>query len=465
MTKVSFCSSLADSDLRRCKTFLSDNAGLVVDWVTGKNNTTVRLTDLSKKKRTTITAAFTDFLGVAAACYVADECVSRKETLDGWSRRFRIVVPIDDSSLLRAVADILSDTLSFVSGDNYEITFTTCQASLSFEVGKPTLKDCDAICLFSGGVDSLAGAIGLLDNGKKLCLVSHYADPLTASIHDALRTRLQEIYPGQVDYRPCFVRRSRMKKDQIFPLPPKADNTHRIRSILFMALAAVHANLYGVKEIYMPENGIIGLNIPLDSSRAGALSTRTSHPYLLTKMCDILSIMGETRIRVINPFLLRSKMEIVESLHPTAYQLLADTHSCAKYDMIRWTGQTNIRHCGYCLPCIYRRMAFYKIGIDKSTDYLVDVFNELPKMTHNKSRDLRALASFFVKYQKATSIERRSMVMANGPVPLSHLGEISGIEKDVTIKDVIGLWERFVVDGLKILNTMCSRDVRSILGI
>jgi len=465
MTRVTYCPSNADADRKWCEAVLPANKGLVVDWVTAMNNTALRLTDVPKTERTIISGAFADLVAVAAASYIADECVSRANTPDGWSREFEIIAPVAESSRFSNICEMLADAMQFVSGDKYSIRTTMRSTGVSLEVGLPKTEQCDAICLFSGGVDSLAGAIHLLDEGKKVCLVSHYADPLTISIHDALRTRLEELYPGQVDYRPCFVRRRRGNKKQTFPLPDKVDNTHRVRSVLFVALAAIHADLYDVNRIYMPENGIIGLNIPLDSSRAGALSTRTSHPFLIAKLCDIISSLAGRDTIVINPFLVQSKIEIVSSLPRTTYQLLEDTHSCAKYDMIRWTGQTSIRHCGYCLPCIYRRMAFHNIGIDRREDYLKDIFNELPKLSHNMTRDLRSLAAFLVKYQRSDLLKRRAMVMANGSIPFARLSAISETEKDISIGEVIDFLDRFVADAIRILRGMCSKDVLNVLGL
>src|SRR5258708_32543848 len=71
------------------------------------------------------------------------------------------------------------------------------------------------------------------------------------------------------------------------------EKTQRGRSFLFLALAALAASgIDGQPTIYVPENGLISLNVPLDPLRVGAWSTRTTHPFYMARWQKLLLGLG-----------------------------------------------------------------------------------------------------------------------------------------------------------------------------
>ena len=65
------------------------------------------------------------------------------------------------------------------------------------------------------------------------------------------------------------------------------------RSFLFLCIALTIAGIIGNDiPVYIPENGFIGLNIPLTNSRKGSCSTRTTHPYFISSFNEMLKIIG-----------------------------------------------------------------------------------------------------------------------------------------------------------------------------
>src|SRR5206468_929889 len=66
------------------------------------------------------------------------------------------------------------------------------------------------------------------------------------------------------------------------------ESSTRGRSFLFFALAALAASgIPGRTTFYVPENGLISLNVPLDILRVGACSTRTTHPFYMARWQDL----------------------------------------------------------------------------------------------------------------------------------------------------------------------------------
>lgn len=69
----------------------------------------------------------------------------------------------------------------------------------------------------------------------------------------------------------------------------------RARSIVFYGFAALAASALPDIEplyVYVPENGFISLNIPLNPGRMGSLSTKTTHPVFLHHLQDLWDTLG-----------------------------------------------------------------------------------------------------------------------------------------------------------------------------
>ena len=98
-----------------------------------------------------------------------------------------------------------------------------------------------------------------------------------------------------------------------------------------MGLGIAVANSYGdTIPLYIPENGLISLNIPLTSSRIGSSSTRTTHPYFLDTLSKIL-IRLDIKNKIINPYQFLTKGEMIT--HSKNRNLISkfynETVSCA----------------------------------------------------------------------------------------------------------------------------------------
>ena len=122
------------------------------------------------------------------------------------------------------------------------------------------------------------------------------------------------------------------------------------------------------------ENGIVSLNLPIAEEVLRARASRTTHPlglHLLSSLCA--AVTGHDFI-VDNPYLFKTKTEVVESLAThEATHLIAHTCSCS-HSIFKTRAQ---RHCGRCSQCIDRRFATAAAGLltqDSETDYVSDVF-------------------------------------------------------------------------------------------
>ena len=113
----------------------------------------------------------------------------------------------------------------------------------------------------------------------------------------------------------------------------------RTRSFNFLAYgASVGSTLAQVRvtskpvELFVPENGLIALNLLMTPHRIGALSTRTTHPHFLGLFQQLLDVVG-LPVLVNNPYSLKTKGEmLVECLDRASLDfLVSETVSCGKW--------------------------------------------------------------------------------------------------------------------------------------
>jgi hypothetical protein len=300
-----------------------------------------------------------DLLILAAHVHAADTRISRTEqSQDSWTREIRLVVPVSDPSRWAATAPILKKSLDFLTGDRWTIGFrarpdrfaTITKAAPPSLIAPPF----DSVSLFSGGLDSLIGAIDLLEDGTPTLLVSHFGEGATSDAQSKLFAGLKKHY-----VKSSF-ERLRVGMTFVAGLVEGVggENSTRGRSFLFFALGVFTGTGLGRRFVLrVPENGLIALNVPLDPLRLGSNSTRTTHPYYMARWNDLLIALGiDGEIR--NPYWDKTKGEMATACrNPDLLKKLAtDSLSCSSPAKARWLGH-GIEQCGYCLPCLIRRAA------------------------------------------------------------------------------------------------------------
>jgi 7-cyano-7-deazaguanine synthase in queuosine biosynthesis len=362
-----------------------------------------------------LTAHGRDLLDLASMVYIADEFVPRSSTADRWTRNFSFTLPVFERDRWVACIESLSKCLGFLSGDAYEFRWLDRPNTIPKRPRHKTrLKGSyDAVCLFSGGVDSFLGAAQLLEKGLSLLLVGHYAEGTTSSAQRELAAVLLKKYPGRLSLLQAHVARS-VRRRQRYALPGKSEITHRTRSFMFLAAGVVAASCVAAKVVYIPENGLIALNAPLSSSRRGSLSTRTAHPRYLRELGAVVRALGFD-ITIENPFEYASKTDMVGlATDAEIRRALFRTVSCAHAGDLWRQGKPGATHCGYCVPCLYRRAAFLLAGIEEP-GYVHDVFTELGTLTDTTARDFRLLARFARKMAGASEATLRSSTASVAP--------------------------------------------------
>jgi len=316
-----------------------------------------------------------DLALLAALVTAADTRLSRStESQDSWTREIDLYIPVSDPARWSTASALLSRTLNFLTGDRWRLYFRERHKDYRTFVQRPSTLALgarfDCVCLFSGGLDSFVGAIDLLAAKRKPLFISHYWDVSTSS-QEACAARIEQSYPDR-DRRHVRARIGFTVRD--FKMVAKSEQTQRGRSFLFFAMAALAASGMDLNTtVYVPENGLISLNVPLDALRVGAWSTRTTHPFYMARWNELLGVLGISAT-LVNPYRFRTKGEMLKECKDVA--LLAkfthETKSCSSFSKSRYQKES-LRHCGYCVPCLIRRASIEKAlgpGND-STKYTV----------------------------------------------------------------------------------------------
>ena len=88
----------------------------------------------------------------------------------------------------------------------------------------------------------------------------------------------------------------------------------RSRSFLYMALGSTVAQMVGLSRVRFYENGIVSFNLPPSPQVIGARATRTTHPRVIDGFGGIISTLAGKQFVVENPFLWKTKTDIVRTI-------------------------------------------------------------------------------------------------------------------------------------------------------
>ncbi len=319
-----------------------------------------------------------DFNTIALSVASADNSLTRKDSADGWTRQIDLTVHLCNPNVWEPAKQEFEKTLRFLTGDFWSLTFK------DNGVTAPRAKrlkrfDCDCVSLLSGGVDSLAGAIDIVADDHKPIFISQ----VVRGDAKTQRDYAKKIRPESSHFQ---------WSHKIHPPKGESEGSTRGRSIIFFAFAALAASAIEAQsdsstDIYVPENGFISLNIPLNSGRMGSFSTKTTHPVYLKGIQSIWNEVG-INLNLIMPYQFKTKGEVLAECknQPLLKELVFQSVSCGKYRVYK------MQHCGRCVPCLVRRAAFQRWGEADQTSggYYSE---QLERINHGNPDDVGAAAS------------------------------------------------------------------------
>lgn len=316
-----------------------------------------------------------DLLEIAAFIYGADRLITRGKPnqleYSNWSRSLIFHIAVRDHSFWNQAPIIaaLQKVLLYLSGDKeYSFHFTkkkpaSYQSRLftSPPGGGPkadgSLPAAPEVALFSGGLDSLAGVINLLETTKgKVVLTSHRANSKTTNVQNRVYQQLVKAYPNRLLYFPLECHLTNKER--------AVEETQRTRFFLYTVVAFALARTFGHAHINIFENGVTSINLPKRQDLINGRASRTTHPQSLRLLNEFYSLVVGQEFTVRHPFLDLTKTEVVELIaHHGKAELIAATVTCTK-TFKSFEHRSHATQCGYCSQCVDRRFAMLAAGLD-----------------------------------------------------------------------------------------------------
>jgi 7-cyano-7-deazaguanine synthase in queuosine biosynthesis len=292
-----------------------------------------------------------DFATFSLAVSAADLAVPRASSADGWTRVIELNIALVDPEPFTQITHALQDMLRFLTGDFWHLRFDK-GGTLPPISTAPKIYAADCVSLLSGGIDSLVGAIDLTNQGRRPLFVSQIAKGDSET---------------QVRYAQKLGAAERhLQWNQNIRVVHSTERSTRGRSIVFFAFAALAASALAAEhqpvKVFIPENGFISLNIPLNAGRTGSLSTKTTHPVFLERLQNVWTALG-LQAELVRPYAFKTKGELMAECLDQALlaDLVGESTSCGRF------GYYNYTHCGRCVPCLVRRASFLRAGLPDTT--------------------------------------------------------------------------------------------------
>jgi 7-cyano-7-deazaguanine synthase in queuosine biosynthesis len=309
------------------------------------------------------------------------------------------------------VYDTLVDALSFLSEDEFTFEFeegkpsTRIDPFLGFNEPDARTIHPDDIILFSGGLDSVSGAVQqLIGQEKSAVLVTHKSSKNLANRQDAVvQSLIDRTSKDQIFYAPVWVSKGDYET---------VEYTQRTRSFLFVSLGMAIARAFGRDTVQFFENGITSFNLPIAEHVIGTRASRTTHPRTLAIFARLFSLLLQRGVHIKNQFLWRTKSEVVGVLRANRCEaLIAKTTSCAS--VRNWAMTT--KQCGVCSQCIERRFGVLAAGLgahEPADSYVVELFTG----AHTKPEDITMAEQHISRAERLASMSEPAFLATYGQV-------------------------------------------------
>lgn len=297
-----------------------------------------------------------DALLVAAAVEFADKTLRRAARK--WDRQIELFIPVHEPDRWKdkTVSSALRDTLDFLTGDQWHISFR--KRSLPLDTPRQQRfelpQGITTVIPFSDGLDSRAVA-GLMANelGEKLVRVR-------------LGTRGADIgslprYRSPFTAIPYRVRQGTRRF---------VESSARSRGFKFALMCGLAAYLAKAPNIIVSESGQGSLG-PALVTVGQAYEDYRSHPLFTMRMEKFLAALFNHDVSFLFPRIWQTKAETLAEFTATCESASwSDTFSCWQQNR-QVSVDKKRRQCGVCAACMLRRMSIHGAGLEEARQVYV----------------------------------------------------------------------------------------------
>jgi 7-cyano-7-deazaguanine synthase in queuosine biosynthesis len=328
--------------------------------------------------------------------------------------------------------------MDFVSGDFWDIEFVPDKKRLSHcsrLLPDPDEGRLPLVCLYSGGLDSVAGMAARLaaEPGRPVIPVTVWHQPRQrydvqkqlecfrarfSAVIDPLIVKVAMLWSGELDRN-------------------LEERSQRCRSFLFAALGGIAAIMHGQQVVEVFESGVGAINLPLMAGMTGAKNTKSTHPKFLRVMSRLATLIAERDVEFTLPFYAQTKGELVRSLRGNGLEELANkSASCVHFP------QRHGKHkqCGVCPACIFRRQALATAGITEPHGaYEYDFLGPVRAANKIPPKRIQFLKAFLMQVAWLQDIQIRDQLPT---AFVRHLISTETLRRDQSQEEVVELLTR-----------------------
>jgi Queuosine biosynthesis protein QueC len=395
----------------------------------GTRNFTLRFDEIAEGLPELLTDRHMDWLEILGHLFAVDIACERGAGDVEWNRSISAWLPVRDPTFWRAHRATIEAIWSDLTDDELNLHFEEAQdPAPPPRMSTAPFPDHDGVALISGGQDSFTGALDLLDSNLRPLLLSHTASGATNTAQKAVEAFLRERYGADLTRLKLTARKT---ADQDFP---GMEPSQRSRTFLFVGAASVLAAIGGSGRVWLNENGIMALHLPLTPARTGSFSTHTASPPILERIGQLATEVLGSPLEVSNRLVAMTKPEVVaRAIELGGSDKMQDTVSC-------WQIGRTREHCGICAPCLLRRISCEQNGIP-DVPYTDDVFDDPKSLDDRRARDnLTHLISFIADLQELPDVD----------LEYEYPELLSG-QPALTLSDAIELHRRWAEQAANIL--------------
>jgi len=285
----------------------------------------------------------------------------------------------------------------------------------------------DVICLFSGGLDSVAGYLETKKKfvNKKIKLV--FVDHEIHKVAGVVKTLTKELD---------------MEKDLLEATSFSGGAfLQQTRGFLFLTAAAIYAHHLKAKKIIVAECGVTKYqpNITIADE-----ITKTTHPFMIKLAAALYRKMG-IDVKIIMPFDDLTKAEIFATCKDEN-NILRMTHSCRNQRI----SHGNKHECGYCFGCLIKNISMTYISGQKQDQFFLDPLTN--KRTYSPVILGRNWKLNFEKMESVTTLIGFTSAILRGNLHQTAIDTINEYEK-------MNLFRRFSEDMIYGLAYMKQKNI------
>lgn len=422
------------------------------------DNVTLEVEDLHTALFKPVPPEFEDLLEIAAYVFCADQATSRggkdvDRFGERWRRHFEFKIPVRVPEFWNRadVMALLRETLEFLADDFFDFEFVHGTNAPPMQEYFPKLltagpqDEIEGVVLFSGGLDSLAGAVEeSVAQKRRIMLVRHKP---TDKLNNVLLNLERLLAEKAGKFKPTHLH-VRIYKDKDL----NKNYTQRTRSFLYAAIGVTVSRMLGLDLLRFYENGVVSMNLPVCAQVVGSRATRTTHPRVLAAFQRLFSAVAGNPFRVKNEFIWDTKADVIKRiLKHGCGDLIPASISCAHV----YGFSNEFPHCGTCSQCIDRRMGVVAAGAeayDPAAKYKCDVFTgERPK-----DEDRMMVATYVERANQMGKVRNAGELIARYPEVARMIAFLEG--KPVAVADkVLELHHRHAAEVNNAIEVMLAR--------